>query len=286
MRNRFIVVWICLFAVLLPSVVFAQDFSIHSDLLKPMQTASSHHKMLMVEFYGPWCSYCKKMDKVLANSSVKAAISKNYHHYRLDVGKGDKHTSCLATYGVTAVPVFLIFNMDGSVRERLDGARNPKEFTGFLRRNLGVARLPSRSCVRAEVRGVFQRGGTAAPSSPQSSPQAGIDPDLKDDLQKANAAGKILIVDFYAEWCGWCKRMDSTVGDPSIKSLLDQRFYYSRVDIGNFDKHTGCIQRYGITGIPKLLVFNRDGGLNSVCGGYRDANGFNTFLQSAIQGAH
>ncbi|MSV32290.1 MAG: thioredoxin [Bryobacterales bacterium] len=61
---------------------------------------------------------------------------------------------------------------------------------------------------------------------------------------------KPVLVDFWAEWCGPCRMMS-----PTIDALADD--YSGRVTIGklNVDENDAAAMRYGVRGIPTLLLF-------------------------------
>ena len=59
-----------------------------------------------------------------------------------------------------------------------------------------------------------------------------------------------VLVDFWAEWCGPCRMMEPTIG-----AIAED--YAGRVKVGklNVDDNGGAAMRYGVRGIPTLLLF-------------------------------
>ena len=75
----------------------------------------------------------------------------------------------------------------------------------------------------------------------------------QDSFNRDLAEGKLMMVDFWAEWCGPCRMLG-----PVIESLAEQ--YASRVTVGkvNTDEETELAIRYGVSSIPTVIFF-KDG---------------------------
>ena len=50
-------------------------------------------------------------------------------------------------------------------------------------------------------------------------------------LERARDENKHLLIDFYTNWCGWCKKMDrDTYGDSAVAAYLNAHFVVSKVN--------------------------------------------------------
>ncbi len=75
----------------------------------------------------------------------------------------------------------------------------------------------------------------------------------KEGFDKALASGQLLMVDFWADWCGPCKMLA-----PVIEGLGDE--YESKAIVGkvNVDEEQELAIRYGVMSIPTVIFF-KDG---------------------------
>ena len=67
--------------------------------------------------------------------------------------------------------------------------------------------------------------------------------------KEALAAGKPVLVDFYADWCGPCKMLA-----PVVEEIANESEQY-RVCKLNVDDAPDIAARYGVMSIPTLIVF-------------------------------
>ena len=106
-------------------------------------------------------------------------------------------------------------------------------------------------------------------------------------LSTANAASKPVMIDYYAEWCLDCKRMDrTTFKDSAIASTLSESFIAIKVDVTDpkDDFSRAIRKRYQVFGPPALLFMDKNGGLtsNSPAYGYLDVEELSGYLSPLL----
>lgn len=71
----------------------------------------------------------------------------------------------------------------------------------------------------------------------------------KDGFDKALSQGKLMMVDFWADWCGPCRMLG-----PVLEQLAADRpdVTVAKVDV---DENMSLAAAYGVESIPMLLVF-------------------------------
>ena len=74
---------------------------------------------------------------------------------------------------------------------------------------------------------------------------------LQEAYAEARAAGKYVMIDFEAEWCSWCKKLDrETYTKESVIRFVTEHFVSVKVDV---DKQQGVVPRYRVGPLPTIL---------------------------------
>ena len=94
--------------------------------------------------------------------------------------------------------------------------------------------------------------------------------DFNKGLSLAQKSQKPLIIDFYTDWCHWCKVMDEkTFADKKVKAYLDEHFVAVRLQAEDKNaqvsfkgkKYTNIdfSRAMGIRGFPSLVFLDKAG---------------------------
>lgn len=97
-------------------------------------------------------------------------------------------------------------------------------------------------------------------------------------LARAKREDKRVLVQWGANWCGWCNLLAATMKeDKAIAKEVLYEYEVVKIDVGRFDKHVDLAQKYGAAidgGIPFLTFLDADGKVLATSDGPQGNTGF------------
>jgi len=153
------------------------------------------------------------------------------------------------------------------------GGREPVGGAAIVRRGLGAL---------AMIYGVLMLIGALAGRSDPLQPLAGLRPgggagvaseaehvafrriktvaDLEREISAASAAGRPVMLDFYADWCVSCKEMERfTFTDPGVQAQFARAVLLQADVTANDEEDQALLQHFSILGPPTIVFFGTDG---------------------------
>jgi thioredoxin-related protein len=100
-----------------------------------------------------------------------------------------------------------------------------------------------------------------------------------DGLAKGRTENKPIFVEFYAEWCIFCKKFQQeTIKDPKVARMLSENFVYVRLNAENSESrvrykgkslsNVELTQAFGINAYPSLVFLDSKGQLITMLSGF------------------
>jgi len=104
-------------------------------------------------------------------------------------------------------------------------------------------------------------------------------------LDKAKKDKKLIMVDVYTDWCGWCKRLDSdTYSNKIVQETLAKSFVMVKINPEKNQKNRQTEQQLGRMGYyPHIYLLDANGKQLVEIAGFVTADQFVQQLDAAIK---
>lgn len=134
------------------------------------------------------------------------------------------------------------------------------------------------------LHGVSFAAGEREVRAPAFKPVSSLE-DLEAQLAAASAAGRPVVLEYYADWCVTCKQLERyTFSDPQVRSVLADAVLL-RSDVTAYDEQDrALLERFQLFGPPAILFFGADGAERSRYRlvGFMDARAFHAHARDAL----
>ena len=97
----------------------------------------------------------------------------------------------------------------------------------------------------------------------------------------AKQKNQLILVDMFAEWCGWCHRFEREVFPSAVFQTATSDMVLLRLDTEDRGEGTKFAQKYQITSLPTFLVLAPDLSIAGMIRGYAPPNDFVNSLKEA-----
>ncbi|KAG2643798.1 hypothetical protein PVAP13_2KG348217 [Panicum virgatum] len=199
--------------------------------------------VVLVEFFAPWCGHCKQLAPawekaagVLKGVATVAALD------------ADAHQALAQEYGIRGFPTIKVF-VPGKPPVDYQGARDVKPIVEFA---LSQVKALLRDRLNGKASG-GSSGKASGGSSEKNEPSASVELNSRNFDELVVKSKDLWIVEFYAPWCGHCKKL-APEWKKAAKKLKGQ------VKLGHVDcdAEKSLMSKYKVEGFPTILVFGAD----------------------------
>lgn len=101
-----------------------------------------------------------------------------------------------------------------------------------------------------------------------------------DAMKKAKSANQLVFVDLFADWCGWCHRMEQEVFPSEVFQKATDKMVLLRLNTEDGGDGTRFAQKFNVTSLPTFLILTPQDTVAGVLRGYAPAKEFVTEMET------
>jgi len=185
-------------------------------------------KNVFVKFFAPWCGHCKAM--VPAYDETAEAFTRESDVVIADVD-ADAHKELATRFGVSGFPTLKFFKKGSTDPVDYNGGREAAEIVDYINKEAGS---------KARIAKPASAVTVLSPSDFESI--------VKDKT-------KNVFVEFYAPWCGHCKRLTPIWEKLAGIFKNEKDLVIANIDA---DAHKDIGSKYGVSGFPTLIYYSKE----------------------------
>ena len=102
-------------------------------------------------------------------------------------------------------------------------------------------------------------------------------------FERARGEKKVVVVDFYADWCVWCRRLDTTTyRDPEVVRYMSEEVIPVKMDV-EARPGKALANKYGVDGLPTIVILSPEGEELGRIPGYLRADDFLATVKKYVE---
>jgi len=233
----------------------APDAAAEKTLQDALADARSSHKRLAVMYSGSWCDLCEEITTTVHGDPELMALADHYRPVSITVDRAALDPFAAGIHGKVPdrnAALITVLDSDGMVVSAIFGPRL----------------LDAGHVSAAKFKAIFKEFTLGAPAEEV----------LTSSLPALATSNKLGWVEFRADWCGWCHRMEDFFQKTAAAPIMAKYFTVIPVDTEKNEGAEKMSHRLGspkgIDGIPWFAVVDAKGNVLATSEGPKGNIGF------------